>query len=362
LKHLRGVKQELERVIEGIKPLDEGAMAAARARQDTLTKPLGSLGRLEELSIRLAGIKGEPVPRIVQKAIVTMVSDHGVTAEGVSAYPQAVTAQMVQSFLRGKAAINVLARHVGARVVFVDVGVSSTLEPHPALVSRRIAHGTRNMASGPAMTRDQATESIMVGVDIVEKEVRRGLDIVGTGDMGIGNTTPSSAITAAITGEPVAKVTGRGAGLDDAHLALKVERIETALRVNRPDPSDPIDVLSKVGGFEIGGLSGVILGGAMHRVPVVVDGFISGAAALIAVALCPTAREYLIPSHVSVEIGHGVTLRHLGLRPLLDLEMRLGEGTGAALGIFLAEAAAKLLSDMATFSEAGVSQAEDEVK
>jgi len=349
----------LEQVILGVKPLDEAAMAAARARQDTLTKPLGSLGRLEELSVRLAGIKGEPVPRIVQKAIVTMVSDHGVTAEGVSAYPQAVTAQMVQNFLRGKAAINVLAKHVGARVVFVDMGVASSIEPHPALVSRRIAHGTRNMASGPAMTRDQAVESIMVGIDVVGKEVKRGLDIVGTGDMGIGNTTASSAITAAITGEPVAKVTGPGAGLDDAHLALKVQRIETALRVNRPDPGDPIDVLSKVGGFEIGGLSGVILGAAMHRVPVVVDGFISGAAALLAVGLCPTAREYLIPSHMSVEIGHGAILRYLGLRPLLDLEMRLGEGTGAALGIFLAEAAARLLSDMATFSEAGVSRSQD---
>ncbi|TET18036.1 MAG: nicotinate-nucleotide--dimethylbenzimidazole phosphoribosyltransferase [Dehalococcoidia bacterium] len=350
--------RSLEQVIREIKPPDEGAMAVARARQDTLTKPLGSLGRLEELSVKVAGIKGEPMPGLSRKAIVTMAADHGVAAEGVSAYPQEVTAQMVQNFLRSGAGINVLATLVGAKVIVVDMGVASAMEPHPALVSRKIAYGTQNMARGPAMTREQAINSVEVGVEIAEKEVEKGLDIIGTGDMGIGNTTPSSAITAVFTGEPVAKVTGWGTGIDDRQLAQKVKVIERALRANQPDPNDPIDVLSKVGGFEIGGLSGVILGAAAHRIPIVIDGFISGAAALIAAGLSPIVRDYLIASHISVEIGHQAILDYLGLRPLLALELRLGEGTGAALGIFLVEAAAKVLTDMATFSEAGVSQAE----
>jgi nicotinate-nucleotide--dimethylbenzimidazole phosphoribosyltransferase len=346
----------LEQALREIKPLDEKAMAAARARQDTLTKPLGSLGRLEELSIKLAGIRGEPIPGINHKAIVTMAADHGVVAEGVSAYPQAVTPQMVLNFLHGGAGINVLARHVGAKVIVVDMGVASDLKSHPALISRKIAYGTSDMARGPAMSREQAIKSIEVGLEIVEKEARKGLDIVGTGDMGIGNTTPSAAITAAITGEKVAKVTGRGTGIDDKQLAQKVEAIERALEVNTPNTEDALDVLAKVGGFEIGGLSGVILGAAAQRIPVVIDGFISGAAALIAVGLSPGVKDYLIASHCSVEIGHKVILKHLGLKPILDLELRLGEGTGAALGIFLVEASAKILAEMATFAEAGVSE------
>ncbi len=346
----------LEQALREIKPLDKKAMAAARARQDTLTKPLGSLGRLEELSIKLAGIRGEPIPRINHKVIVTMAADHGVMAEGVSAYPQAVTPQMVLNFLHGGAGINVLAKHVGAKVIVVDIGVASDLEPHPSLLSKKIAYGTSDMARGPAMSREQAIESIEVGLEIVEKEVKKGLDIVGTGDMGIGNTTPSAAITAAITGEKVAKVTGRGTGIDDKQLAHKVEVIERALEVNKPDADDALDVLAKVGGFEIGGLSGVILGAADHRIPVVIDGFISGAAALIAVGLSPKVKDYLIASHCSVEVGHKAILKHLGLKPILDLELRLGEGTGAALGIFLVEAAARILAEMATFAEAGVSE------
>ena len=346
----------LEQALREIKPLNEKAMAAARARQDTLTKPLGSLGRLEELSIKLAGIRGEPMPRINHKVIVTMAADHGVVAEGVSAYPQAVTPQMVLNFLHGGAGINVLAKHAGARIIVVDIGVASDMEPHPALLSRKIAYGTSNMARGPAMSREQAIRSIEVGLEIVEKEVQKGLDIVGTGDMGIGNTTPSSAITAAITGEKVAKVTGRGTGIDDKQLAHKVEVIERALEVNKPRADDATDVLAKVGGFEIGGLSGVILGAAAHRIPVVIDGFISGAAALIAVGLSPKVKDYLIASHCSVEIGHKAILKYLGLKPILDLELRLGEGTGAALGMFLVEAAAKVLAEMATFAEAGVSE------
>jgi len=346
----------LEQALRKIKPLDEKAMAAARARQDTLTKPLGSLGRLEELSIKLAGIRDMLIPTINHKTIVTMAADHGVVAEGVSAYPQAVTPQMVLNFLHGGAGINVLARHVGARVIVVDMGVASDIEPHPALLSRKIACGTQNMARGPAMSREQAIRSIEVGLEIIKKEVKKGLDIVGTGDMGIGNTTPSSAITAAITGEKVAKVTGRGTGIDDKQLAHKIDVIERALKVNKPNADDAIDVLAKVGGFEIGGICGVIIGAAAHRIPVVIDGFVSGAAALIAVGLSPAAKDCLIASHCSVEIGHKAILKYLGLKPILDLELRLGEGTGAALGIFLVEAAAKILAEMATFAEAGVSE------
>lgn len=353
---------KLEDTIGRIGPLDRGAMAAARARQDTLTKPLGSLGRLEELSVQLAGISGQPQSRIQHKAIITMAGDHGVVAEGVSAYPQEVTPQMVYNFLRGGAGINVLARQVGARVVIVDMGVACQLGSHPDLVNKKVALGTRNMAVGSAMTREEARQAIESGIEVLGAEAAKGLDIVGTGDMGIGNTTPSSAITAAFTGRPVEGVTGRGAGLNDAQLQRKMEVIKLALEVNRPDPSDPLGVLAGVGGFEIGGLVGVILGGAAHRIPVVIDGFISGAAALVACGLCPQAREYLIPAHRSVEAGHRAMLEYLGLKPLLDLDLRLGEGTGAALGIFLAEAAARLLSEMATFGEAEVSQALPEGK
>ncbi|MBI4318844.1 MAG: nicotinate-nucleotide--dimethylbenzimidazole phosphoribosyltransferase [Chloroflexi bacterium] len=335
---------------------DEGAMAAARARQDTLTKPLGALGRLEELSIRVAGITGTEAPRLHRKSIIVMAGDHGVTRAGVSAYPSEVTPQMVYNFLRGGAGINVLARHIGARVVVVDVGVAADLEPHPKLIVRKVGYGTKNMAEGPAMSLAEAVQAVEVGIEVVEQEVDRGLDIVGTGDMGIGNTTPSSAIVAAITGEPVVRVTGRGTGLDDGQLRNKIKVIERVLEVNRPDPHDALDVLAKVGGFEIGGLAGVMLGAAARRVPVVIDGFISGAAALIAVGLCPRIVDFLIAAHNSVEIGHMVVLRRLGLVPLLDLNLRLGEGTGAALAISLVEAATKILAEMATFAEAGVSE------
>ncbi len=349
--------QRLTHTLSMIKPLNEEAMLAARARQDNLTKPQGSLGRLEELSIKLAGIRGETTPRLERKAIITMAADHGVAAEGVSLFPQEVTAQMVANFLQGGAGINVLAHHVGARVVVVDMGVVGGFEPHPTLTCKMIDFGTQNMTRGPAMTRQQAIDAVEVGIEVLEAEIAQGLDIVGTGDMGIGNTTASSAICAAITGLPVERVIGRGTGIPDEQLSHKIEVIRRALEVNRPDPSDPLDVLSKVGGFEIGGLVGVMLGAAAHRIPIIIDGFISGAAALIATRLEPLARDYLIAAHISAEAGHRVLLEHLRLTPLLDLGMRLGEGTGAALGIFLAEAAAKILTQMATFGEAGVSQA-----
>jgi nicotinate-nucleotide--dimethylbenzimidazole phosphoribosyltransferase len=349
----------INRTIAAVGPLDGEAMAVARARQDQLTKPRGSLGRLEQLSVQLAGIRREAIPHISQKAIVIMAGDHGVVAEGVSAYPSEVTAQMVYNFLEGGAGISVLAKHVGARVVVVDMGVSTTLKTSSGLVTKKIAAGTANMAKGPAMSREQAIQAVRAGIEVVEEELSKGLDIFGTGDMGIGNTTPSSAICAVMTGEPVNLVTGRGTGVDDARLAHKAKVIQRSLAVNRPDAGDALDVLSKVGGFEIGGLAGVMLGAAAHHVPVVIDGFISGAAALIATGLCPQLKDYLIASHVSVEPGHQAILRHMGLRPLLDLDLRLGEGTGAALGISLAEASVKLLAEMATFAEAGVSDKED---
>ncbi len=342
--------------IAGIKPLDNEAMNEARKRQDNLTKPQGSLGRLESLSIQVAGIKGNPRPRISHKVIFTLAGDHGVTVEGVSAYPSEVTPQMVYNFLRSGAGINVLARQIGARVVIADLGVASRLEPHPELKDKKVAQGTRNMVQGPAMSREEAIRSIEAGIELVEEELSKGIDILGTGDMGIGNTTPASAITAVFTGADAALVTGRGTGLDEKGWQKKVEIIQKALRINRPDPKDAVDVLSKVGGLEIGGIAGVILAGAKNRIPVVIDGFISGAAALIAASLSPEVKPYLIASHQSVEQGHRIVLEHLGLKPLLNLDLRLGEGTGAALGIFLVESSLKVLNEMATFAEAGVSE------
>lgn len=346
----------LEQLISRIGPLDPDATAAARARQDSLTKPRGSLGRLEALSIQLAGITGQAQPQLYHKVIVTMAGDHGVVAEGVAAFPQAVTPQMVHNFLRGGAAINVLARHVGARIVVVDMGVVVPLEAQAGLVVKKVAAGTGNIARGPAMDRRQALRCLEAGAEVVEAELGRGLDILGTGDMGIGNTTPSAAIAAVFTGRSPAEVVGRGTGVDEAGLARKVAAVQRALAVNRPDPDDALDVLAKVGGFEIGGLAGAILAAAGHRRPVVVDGFISTAAAMIAVGLAPDVRPYLIAAHRSQEHGHQAMLAWLGLSPLVDLDMRLGEGTGAALGISLAEVACKVLSEMATFDEAGVSE------
>ena len=349
----------LDTILKSIKPLDSVAVAAAQNHQDNLTKPPGSLGRLEELSIRMAGIQGKAIPEIRDKAIITMAADHGVVAEKIGNWPQEVTAQMVYNFLGGGAGINVLARHVGARIVVVDMGVASELRPDRQLLSRKVDPGTWNMAVGPAMTVEQAVAAIETGIEILTAEVARGLDIVGTGDMGIGNTTASSAICSVMTGKPVTDVTGRGAGLSDEQLANKAKVINRALAINCPDRSQPLEVLAKIGGFEIGGLVGVILAGAARRIPVVIDGFVSGAAAIIAAGLSPQVKDYLIAAHLSEEPGHQFILDHLGLKPLLTLNLRLGEGTGAALGISLAEAAAKILGQMATFSEAGVSEATD---
>ncbi len=287
-----------------------------------------------------------------------MAADHGVVAEGVSAYPQEVTPQMVLNFLTGGAAINVLARHVNARVVIVDMGVAADIPANNGLIVKKIAYGTTNMTKGPAMTRDQALTSVLSGTQIVEEEIARGLDIVGTGDMGIGNTTSSAAIASILTKKHPREIAGRGTGVDDEGLTRKISAIERALDINRPNVNEGLDILAKVGGFEIGGLAGVMLGAASHRKPVMIDGFISTAAAMIAVTIAPQCKDYLICAHRSKENGHGIMLEWLGLKPLLDLDMRLGEGTGAALGISFAEAACKILAEMATFGEAGVSEKE----
>ncbi|OGO37199.1 MAG: nicotinate-nucleotide--dimethylbenzimidazole phosphoribosyltransferase, partial [Chloroflexi bacterium RBG_16_57_8] len=315
-----------------------------------------SLGRLEDLSVQLAGIQARPIPQIKNKAVIVMAGDHGVVAEGVSAYPQEVTPQMVMNFLSGGAGINVIARQIGARIRVVDMGVAGDIPANPQLLSRKVGRGTRNMAVGPAMTEDEAIKALEAGIEIINADAAAGLDIVGTGDMGIGNTTASSAICAVMTGKTCAEVTGRGTGVGDDQLRHKAEVIEKALKANRPDSKQALSVLAKVGGYEIGGLAGVMLVAGARRIPVVIDGFISGAAALIAVGLAPKLKQFLIAGHVSAEPGHQILLKHLGLIPLVNLGMRLGEGTGAAIGIFLCETAARVLAEMATFAEAGVSE------
>lgn len=346
----------LQTLISQIPELDQAAMDAARQRQDMLTKPQGSLGRLETLSIQIAGITAQPLPALPHKVITTMAADHGVVAEGVSAFPQDVTWQMVANFLHGGAAINVLARQVGARVVVVDMGVARDLTPHPQLIIKKIDYGTRDFAQGPAMSRAQAEQALLAGAEVVAVELERGLDILGTGEMGIGNTTPSAAIAAVFTARDPLEVVGRGTGLDEEGVRHKAEVVQRGLTLNQPDPDDALDVLAKVGGFEIAGLAGAMLAAAAHRKPVLVDGFISTAAAMIAVGLAPQVRPFLIASHRSQEQGHRLMLDWLGLDPLLDLDLRLGEGTGAALAMSVVEAACKTLSEMATFAEAAVAE------
>jgi nicotinate-nucleotide--dimethylbenzimidazole phosphoribosyltransferase len=346
----------IKQIIAQIQPLDAQAMTSASARQDRLTKPQGSLGRLEELSIQVAGITASPLPKICDKAVLVMAGDHGVVQEGVSAYPQAVTVQMVQNILNGGAAINVLTRQTGTRLVVADLGVAEDLPSHPELIVRKIGYGTQNIARGPAMSRDQATASLEAGAQICLAQMERGLDIMATGEMGIGNTTPSAAIAAALTGLTATEIAGRGTGVDDQGLQRKIAAIENALQTNQPDPSDGLDVLAKIGGFEIGGLAGAILAAAANRRPVVIDGFISTAAAMLAVSLAPEVRSYLIAAHTSQERGHHLMMEWLRIEPLLDLKLRLGEGTGAVLAMTLVEAACRLLSEMATFDQAGVSE------
>ncbi len=346
----------LQQTLAVIVPVDRAVAAQAQTRLDSKTKPRRSLGRLEELACRLAAIYGTAEPGLPARAVIIMAADHGVAEEGVSAYPQEVTAQMVKNFLSGGAAINVLARQQGARVVVADLG---TREPVslPQVRDCRLGFGTANFTRGPAMSRATAIRGMEVGIGLAAELAAEGVGLLAVGDMGIANTTASSAVTAALTGHPAERLTGRGTGIDDGRLRTKVDAVERALAVNRPDPADALDVLAKLGGFEIAGLAGVMLGAAARRVPVLLDGFITGAAALAAVALCPVVSDYLIASHRSVEPGHEIILRHLVQRPLLDLELRLGEGTGAVLAMSLAEAALRILREMATFETAGVSDA-----
>lgn len=361
----------LARTRVAIMPVDAAAAGAAAARAAELAIPAGSLGRVLALSVRLAGIQRSLAPAFPRKAVVVMAGDHGVVCRGVSAFPAEVTPQMVANFVRGRAAINALAAAAGARVLVTDVGVAVDLPStlglrsvtsvaealaSSAVLHRKVRLGTDDLSSGPAMTREQAMAALEAGIDVVEGLVAQGLDLVATGDMGIGNTTPSSALACVFTGCAPSEVTGRGTGIDDLALERKRQVVEEALAFNRPDPADPLGALAAVGGLEIAGIAGVILGAAAAGIPVLVDGFISTAGALVACALAPAARDYLIAAHRSLESGHGVMLEHLGVDPLLDLDLRLGEGTGAALAMPLVDGAATLIGTMATFAEAGVSE------
>jgi len=346
--------ENLQKRLNGIQPLNEYYLKRAKLKLDSLTKPIESLGRLEEVARRYAAVREDLNPSIKRKVIFTFAGDHGVVEEGISAYPQAVTIQMVLNMLTGGAAVNVLARHVRAEVIVVDIGVAHDFEPAEGLVIEKVGYGTKNFTRGPAMTRDEALLSIKVGIGLADEYAKKGVDIIGTGEMGIGNTTPASAILSVLTGLKAEEVTGRGTGIDDEALRKKASIIEKAIFVNKPDPEDPMDVLAKVGGFEIGGIAGLIIGGAAHRIPVVVDGFISTAGALVAVAMNPAINEYLFCSHLSSEVGHRQMLEKLGHKPVLDLDMRLGEGTGAAVAMSLIEAAVKIMTEMATFESAGV--------
>lgn len=344
----------LNQLVQGIKGLDEKSMEAVQARLDSLTKPKGSLGVLEAIAKQLGGIQGNPWPQVQKKAVLVMAGDHGVVDEGVSAFPQEVTPQMFYNFLGGGAGINVLARHANAEVICTDVGVAFPLDP-PKLMRHRVMDGTRNMAQGPAMSRQEALLSLLTGAKIARQAINSGVNVLATGEVGIGNTTPSAAIISLFTGLPAQEVAGRGTGLDDAALIHKQEVITRSIEINQPDPNDGVDVLSKIGGLEIGALAGAILEAAYSRVPILLDGVISTAAALIATKICPTARFYLIPSHSSVEIGHIAALKQLELKPIMHLDFRLGEGTGAAVAFHLLDASIHILNEMATFESAGVS-------
>ena len=347
----------LEETIAAIRPADAAWRDKARRRIATLTMPPGAMGRLLDLATDLAGITRSLAPPVGRRTVVVMAGDHGVVDEGVSAFPREVTVQMIRNFVAGGAGVNVLAAQAGARVVVADVGVAGDLgdlATSGAVLSRRIAPGTANIARGAAMSGEQAVRSVETGMEIAA-ELAGETDVVATGEMGIGNTTPSSAIVSVLCGAPPESVTGSGTGIDEATRRHKARVVERAIQHNRPDRADPLDVLAKVGGYEIGAIAGLILGAAAAGKPVLIDGFISTAGALLARGLCPRAIDYMIASHRSAEAGHDAALAALGKTPLLDLGLRLGEGTGAVLAMHLMEAAARILKNMATFEEAGIS-------
>ncbi len=348
----------LDSTIAQVVPQDRDTRAEAKARLEQLTMPYWALGRLMDLAEDLAGMTRSMPPPVHRKVVAILAADHGVTAEGVSKYPQVVTSQMVHNFVNGGAGINALACLAGARVVVVDMGVAgnlSDLVEAGEILSKRIGAGTKNIAHGPAMSHQEAVRCTEAGIELA-RDLGPSTDLFATGDMGIGNTTSSAAVIATITGRPISEVTGRGTGLDDDQLRHKMMVIEQCLDVNQPNPSDGLDVLAKVGGFEIGGIAGLILGAAAMHKPILIDGIASTASALIAQVLAPQVTEYVISAHRSAERGHESALEHLGKRPLLDLDLRLGEGTGAALAMNLVEAAVRILTEVATFEEAAVSK------
>lgn len=347
--------KQLTDTIAQIKPFNEEAAALAARHSDSLTKPPGSLGKLEAIAKQLAGISGQLWPDLSRKSVIVMAGDHGVCDEGVSAFPQAVTPQMVLNFLNGGAAVNVLARQAGADVICVDIGVNADLE-HERLVSRKVVRGTANMTKQPALTREEAIKAILVGIEVVNEQVQRGCRLFATGEMGIGNTTASAAITTVLTGLTPEESVGRGTGINDAGWLNKVDVVKRAIAVNQVDSSDPIDVLAKVGGAEIAGLVGVIIGAAANGCPVVIDGYISSAAALVASRIAEQTLPFMLASHLSQEQGHLKLLESIGLLPMMQLEMRLGEGTGAVLCFHFIDAALHLMQEMATFESAGVSK------
>lgn len=349
---------KIETTVSLIRGLNEAAMESAKERQRNLTKPEGSLGVLEDISVKIAGITGQLCPSFEKKAVVVMAGDHGVTVERVSAYPAEVTPQMVLNFANGGAAINVLARHADCDVIVVDVGVAAELPPLGSIVSRKVKAGTENIAKGPAMTIREAEEALSVGMAIVCDLASKGYGLVATGDMGIGNTTSSAAIVSTLTGATPELVVGRGTGVDDAALMNKVEVVKKAIAVNEPRMEEPVELLAKLGGLEIAAIAGAILAAASVRIPVIIDGYISAASALVAARIAPATTQYMIASHLSMEPGHKVALDLLGLRPMLDMNMRLGEGTGAVLAMHLIEAAVLILNEMVTFEEAGVASKE----
>lgn len=349
----------LNTTLEMITPADNDMRQQARARLEQLAIPRWSLGQLMDVAEDLAALTGSMAPPVKRKAVAVMAGDHGIVAAGVSKFPQAVTVEMVRNFLNGKASINALARQVGASLTVVDAGVAgdlSAMYPHEALWDRKVAAGTADFSRGPAMTPSQAVECLEVGIEVAN-HLAATTDLYATGDMGIGNTSPSSAIVACMCGCDISTATGRGTGLDDEALNNKISILDKALALNQPNPHDGLDVLSKVGGFEIGAIAGLILGAAAKRKPVVIDGIISTAGALIAASLSPACRDYMIAGHCSVEPGHRIALEQLQKKPLLDLQLRLGEGTGAVLAMNLVEASVSVLTEIATFEEAAVSQA-----
>ncbi len=346
---------ELKRALDMINGLNYDAMSAAQARLDGLTKPLGSLGRLEDMVVRVAGITGEVTPKADKKSVIIMCADNGVFDEGVSSCPRAVTSTVTRNFIKGITGVCIFARQAGASLTVVDIGVDDDFDDD-GIINRKIRKGTWNIAKGPAMTREEAIRAIETGIEITGELKAKGVNLLGTGEMGIANTTTSSAVTSVLTGEPPENVVGRGSGLTSEALANKIQVVRKAIEVNRPDSSDALDVLAKLGGFDIAGLVGCYIGAAVYRIPIVIDGFIAAAAALVAIRIKPEVKDFIFPSHGSAEPGSRHVLDALGMVPYLNLEMRLGEGTGAVMGFLVFDAAFAAYNGMGTFDDAEIEQ------